>query len=1273
MNSLFLRADRVRAALLCGVLVVGFAGVVQAGSVTRTSSWTYTAEGLIESETIEPNNPDLSVTTTYTYDGLGNQLTSVTSGAANASPTAQFVPRGSRVVIDPTGRFATEAINALNHTELRTFDSATGAPLSLRGPNGLLTTWKYDDFGRKTRELRADGTSTIYEYAYCLGVAGGTEACPTKAKFLTRSYDLAQGGTDYLGPITVLYFDVLDREIRRVSQEMTKSSGTWAAARTIAIDSEYNAIGLPLKKSEPFQVASPHAPSATPDEVVWDMYEYDVLGRVKVEYHALIGTDDDPTVPGKKRVSYEYQGLKTVATIRRDATLVQGLAAFAAPLGEVQTRTTFKNSQNQVAKVIDAAGGEIEYVYEPFGNLSTTTITAAGANGPQQVTSTATYDVRGRKVLNDDPDTGVSQYIYNALGELVEQTDAKGQKVQITYDRLGRETTKTFRFGNGTVERIDSKTYDTENHGVGKLAASLSVRPATPEELAAGSAAEIEIVSKTFAYDGLARPVLIGQSIDGGAATFQSAVYEASTSRIKKTTLFSGKSVLYSYDDAGSLKTVSDGLTGAAYWTATARSARGQLTDITYGNGVHTKRYYDAARGFLTRIETTKGVTKIQDLRYAWDNLGILKWREVDGGAALGGYLETFEYDQLSRMTSNTVVNAGGSKTVSLVYDGHGNIISKSDVGAYTYGVAGGTIRPHAVASIEKAAGTELFQYDANGNMTLSAGLDVPRSVDWTSFDMPLSMTRGLSRIDYTYDDAQGRLTQIARSLENGTAPETINQTTYYYGDAFTGNRSERTIHHSLQKTVWTDQLVINGELVATIETQETPAGQPAVPAVVRYMHSDHLASVQAITNASGTRIESLDYDPWGLRRLGGDAAAVDHGTPPVAGVGIVGINSDRGFTGHQMLDDMGLIHMNGRIYDASIARFLSADPFVQDAVNTQSYNRYSYVNNNPLAATDPSGYFLGGLFKSIGKFFKKLWKPILTTAITLLGTYLAPFTMGISMFVAGAINGYINGGTWQSALFGGIKGYLTYAGAFDVPGADSMYASGFFEAFEQASTYATLGAVAATGCLGSMLSGGSCASGAGGALMKNLSNGFMKNSEWGKGISKLMDEAAEFKSFEKTVIVGVGSAAGAVAYGCAQGVATGKGCQQGSVTFVVDQSLNLAQETATEYLTKNIARQIGVTNPSSLPTLNPPPQQAPGVVLHRYAVERDFGILKASVNLAVKSVGEGIKGEIMKTKSFAAAFSSAFIDNGKDIIGPIQKYGCQMIVWNNNANTAKC
>lgn len=76
--------------------------------------------------------------------------------------------------------------------------------------------------------------------------------------------------------------------------------------------------------------------------------------------------------------------------------------------------------------------------------------------------------------------------------------------------------------------------------------------------------------------------------------------------------------------------------------------------------------------------------------------------------------------------------------------------------------------------------------------------------------------------------------------------------------------------------------------------------------------------------------------------------------------VPVVALDADftrRGYTGHESLGRLGLVHMNGRVFDPAVGRFASADPFVDGALNLQGYNRYSYVHNNPLSAVDPSGF----------------------------------------------------------------------------------------------------------------------------------------------------------------------------------------------------------------------------------------------------------------------------------------------------------------------------
>tara|TARA_Y100000782_G_scaffold109782_1_gene135202 strand:+ start:194 stop:1240 length:1047 start_codon:yes stop_codon:yes gene_type:complete len=96
------------------------------------------------------------------------------------------------------------------------------------------------------------------------------------------------------------------------------------------------------------------------------------------------------------------------------------------------------------------------------------------------------------------------------------------------------------------------------------------------------------------------------------------------------------------------------------------------------------------------------------------------------------------------------------------------------------------------------------------------------------------------------------------------------------------------------------------------------------------------------------------NYDPFGKPRL------ASGGLMPVGNAklnDLADAKTRRGFTDHEHLDDIELIHMNGRVYDYNLGRFMSVDPVIQSPTNSQSINPYSYIMNNPLAGTDPTGY----------------------------------------------------------------------------------------------------------------------------------------------------------------------------------------------------------------------------------------------------------------------------------------------------------------------------
>jgi len=160
-----------------------------------------------------------------------------------------------------------------------------------------------------------------------------------------------------------------------------------------------------------------------------------------------------------------------------------------------------------------------------------------------------------------------------------------------------------------------------------------------------------------------------------------------------------------------------------------------------------------------------------------------------------------------------------------------------------------------------------------------------------------------------------------------------------------------------------------------------------------------------------------MDFGPFGERRHSPDPTVT--GTVPVP-------TTTRGYTGHEMLDGLDVVHMNGRVFDNRIGRFLQVDPFVQEPGNAQNHNRHTYLWNNPLNATDPSG-FIG--------VKERQWAAVVITiaAVVTQQYWLANYGVvaGSGTFVAyygavGAVTGGVSTGSWKGALYGGLTGAIS-------------------------------------------------------------------------------------------------------------------------------------------------------------------------------------------------------------------------------------------------------
>jgi RHS repeat-associated protein len=407
--------------------------------------------------------------------------------------------------------------------------------------------------------------------------------------------------------------------------------------------------------------------------------------------------------------------------------------------------------------------------------------------------------------------------------------------------------------------------------------------------------------------------------------------YDSYYGRPKQLTYQSGESIWLRYSKYGHATREASWPGQADYRQVLSVNNRGQSLSEKLGAQITASYGYTAATGqMVSAVYTTPSIT-IRQLAYQYDVFGNVLQQSLAGG----GTTENYAYDQLQRLTQAT--RAGGaSGAVSYAYDAAGNFTSKSDFSstasnAYTYtgGACGGG--PNAVKSVAIAAtlggGTRNYCYDANGNLTgysMSGGTAGSFFAKYDHDNLPYYTSRTAQfttrSASITYD-ADG-----ARVRQSGT------DGTRLYDGAY-----EKVLSPSIEEKVY----------VGDYAVLTKPSGGTTR---VNYLLKDRLGSVDTVTDASGAIAEQRGYDAFGKPRQGSWADLVPPRLPNIA-------NTPRGFTQHEHLNSVELIHMNGRAYDYNLGRFLSVDPIIQFPTNSQSLNPYSYIMNNPLSAIDPTGF----------------------------------------------------------------------------------------------------------------------------------------------------------------------------------------------------------------------------------------------------------------------------------------------------------------------------
>jgi RHS repeat-associated protein len=614
--------------------------------VVRTTNYDYspTLPRSLTKVTVEPEG-DASTHLEISVTGWNKFALPQSVDAADRAGTHRT---GSVVYDELEGSQPIAITNSVGQTSHTAYHKGLNLPIWTSDINALPTDLYYYPFGRLQSVVPPDNNTLTMSYTSPPADVGGV---------LQVTSSLASG------QVKSKVFDLLDRPISASSLSMNgKMSRT---------DRWYNRVFLGKVNG----VTIPYFTGDTTDHP-YTWFSYDLAGRLQavnaadgrvatVEYSGLKTTTTDPN--GNKSYSIEDQ----LGRISKNVSIMP-----ASDVGGAREITT-------------------QYVWSPFSLLGQ----VIDANN--NIVKT-TYDTLGRASATTDPDRGNRTLTFDAFANLVTVLDAKGTTT-FTPDALGRTTKVVSPDGTATY------TWDTAANGKGELASSTSTdgveKTMTYDKLS-------RVESETWKIDG--EGYAIGMTYDASLGRLDTVSYP-------EVPGFSQLKTKYGYAANGevvSLKDVPSGTTAARqFWKADDRDPAGRIKQEEFGDGSLTTYGIDQVRAVVTGITTTLGTSTLQSLGYDYDNNLNVKTRSD----AVAGVSEKFDYDALDRLhTWQEVGSYGWNVTYS--HDDIGNLTgrallgSKGETESLTFEHSGANAGPHGVT--KSAWGT--YGYDGKGNQTSS-------------------------------------------------------------------------------------------------------------------------------------------------------------------------------------------------------------------------------------------------------------------------------------------------------------------------------------------------------------------------------------------------------------------------------------------------------------------------------------------------------------------------------------------------------------------------
>ncbi len=538
----------------------------------------------------------------------------------------------------------------------------------------------------------------------------------------------------------------------------------------------------------------------------------------------------------------------------------------------------------------------------------------------------------GRMTSESNPETGnggqtgTITYTYDSVspcgdgrnhaypGSLVQKRDNAGNITCYDYDALGRLVTA----GNSSVPNtiLRQFSYDSESsypqgvtvvNGKTHMVEAKTVNTSSPNTI---------VTDEFFSYSprGMVTDVYELTPHSGGYYHVNASYWP--TGLPKTLSGISGVPAIYygangsGLDGEGRITQITaasgqNPVTGATYSTGTASAPLGALTSVTFGSADSDSFTYDVTGRLASYTFLVNGQSDVGTL--TWNPNGTLQQFKIVNllPNTSDSQICNYGYDDLRRVSS---VNCGMLWAQNFTYDAFGNINK-----AVPPGSAGLQFQPAYRTSPPTNQFSSLGQYDANGNLLT----DNLNTYTWDPFwGSMLSVNNGSAVVTATYD-------AFGRMVENNAGGS---YTELLYGPA--GSKLATLNGQSLIKA-WI----------------ALPGGAKSVynsAGLAYYRHSDWLGSSRLTSTATTptTAYSVSAYAPFGEQYATSGA-------------------SDASFTGQDQDTVASLYDFPLRRYSPSQGRWISPDPSGGAAVrltNPQSWNRYAYVNNNPLIMIDSMG-----------------------------------------------------------------------------------------------------------------------------------------------------------------------------------------------------------------------------------------------------------------------------------------------------------------------------